>query len=740
MKTKIKNLIIILLLFSVLFIIPVKVDAAGPVKKGDKVTKNVTAKTDAINQELWTGITLERMGIDTLRLGSVASTDENLVYSWDYNAVIAANMPAIKIASWGMPAKIGYKQGTTAQIAKNYESTHPGYMVIAAINGDFFANTSYKSSNGANNNPTFDPINTWVADGGYTFKKPTVAHPHHNVIGLNLDRTYTYHLGSIYDANGNPTPLAMGGSYVDTNGNIITSHSLPNAGYNLPDFTETPIFTIDDYKVAAEITSTNFSDTGVNIVIAGTNINVEGFTTIKVYMDRYSRPNDGFQGKYWYGESITGHQYDIDYTGIYINGRTFEPETLSKIESVPSGYCYIVTKDQEVINRVEKNKNVLCQYELEGEIWGNCNSTIGTVLPYILKGERTQYVAKADNYLNDAKPKAIVAFTESNECIFMLVGPGELSGSTNTIKGPSSIEVAELLERVNAYDAFALDGGGSATICVRNQEGQFVTLNKTTDGTDRSIGNALLMIVEKPNLTLESKTSTTLSFYQEKPMAESELVEASVVINNKEYPLVDGKVTVENLTKNTSYDYHFKYKFQNKLGTFEMTTYTQTAKTLEKDIAKPSNFKVDITKQKDGTITLNITCTANETEFVSACILDGNYELIDINSLNLTLPDETILDIDEEDLGILYKYSFDGDEYEIKILPNEVAYSFTDLSEEEPVNPDPVNPDPVNPEPSEPVTPSENKKSCKSCKKSGLVALSLLSFASIALLVFRKKH
>ena len=452
--------------------------------------------------------------------------------------------------------------------------------------------------------------------------------------------------------------------YTDTNGNKITSISLPNTGENLPVFTDGLIFTVGDYKTSANVTSGTLSEEGVNVLLPGvTNVNVEGFTVIKVYMDRYARPNDGFQSKYWYGETLTDHAYDINYTGLYINGRMIGAEDVTTIESIADGYCYLATKDESVISQIARGTNVLCQYELTGDVWGDVNSTIGTVLPYILKGERTQYVAKADNYLNDAKPKVVVAFTEDKDCIFFFMGPGELSGSTNTIKGPSSIEVAEMLERLNAYDAFCLDGGGSATIVVRQADGSFATLNNPTDtGGDRSIGNALLMIVEKPNLGLKDVQSTYATFYQSEAMAESTLKSATLHLNGKSYPLVDGEVKVEGLTKSTAYEYYFDYTIENNGEEYSLQTSTYSFATKAKDdepvdpveLLDPSNFVVKLNEKVKGEYTLeelkynpndatNITITLTvagvEIEFEEGLVLDSSE--IDNIHLSYTLGEET---------------------------------------------------------------------------------------------------
>ena len=114
-----------------------------------KYTNHVTLVGDAITGSLWAGVDYSRMHVEAERVGSHLSTDAGLIYSWDAISVVAENNPAIKVASWGLsPTREGYKQGTTTQIAEDYEKTHPGYTVLAAINGDFFANTQFTTSKG----------------------------------------------------------------------------------------------------------------------------------------------------------------------------------------------------------------------------------------------------------------------------------------------------------------------------------------------------------------------------------------------------------------------------------------------------------------------------------------------------------------------------------------------------------------------------------------------------------------
>ncbi|MBR2891219.1 MAG: phosphodiester glycosidase family protein [Bacilli bacterium] len=540
-------------------------------EKKTPITDHVTMVGDAIKGTLWSGVNYERMHIESERAGSYYSTDAGLVYSWDSISVIAENNPAIKVASWGLsPTREGYKQGTTSAIAEDYEKTHPGYTVLAAINGDFFANTQFTTSKGTTAGPTFEPINTWVADGGITYKRPTIAHQHHNVVGIRLDRTYTYHIGSTYASDGTP---------------IDDAYTYDKNGENLPQFTDTLIASINGVEVPAYVTSGALKEEGVNIVLPGSyNIDTTGYSVVRFNIDRMSRATDGFQGKYFVGHNYPGHSYNMEYTGLYLTGRSYDaaPQTGVPITDVSENNFYIITKEDSIKNEIAQRVRITCQYNLTGDVWGDVNSTIGTVLPFLIDGKRTQSVSNTNNYLNDQKPKSVIAFTKDNDAIFYFMGPGPLSGSRD--KGPSSIEMCEMLEKLGAYNAFCLDGGGSATIVIKNETGGFTELNTPTDGGGtRSIGNALLMIIENSNLTLKQAKTTSATFHQSAPMAESTLVSATLHMNNKSYELVDGEVEVTGLTKNKSYDYYFEYTYENNGVTYSTRTNTETFTTPSSD-------------------------------------------------------------------------------------------------------------------------------------------------------------
>ena len=552
---RILNLVICVILFSV-FTLTIN---AG------NYTKNVDLISDVYTDQLWDGVTQQRMAIESKRVGSTSG--EQAIYKWDTIAISAENNPAIRIVTWGIDTQLSgkdYKAGTTLQIAKDYEKQHPGYTVIAGVNGDFFANRGFTTSSGKNvASATNEPLNTWIADGE-SFKSVVMANQDHIVLGFKEDRSYTYHIGSIY-----------GKDYEQVYSDNIYDGTGAVRGENIPEFTTTPVFNVGDVKKEANVyrqTGTLNPD-AINIFWQGsyTDIDVTGYTVWKGYTDRLSIPNDGFNktfiGRHPSDSSQNAMAYNLDYTHYYLRGRLLEEVAIDTISTVEENWFYVVTKDVDALNEFAKAVTVNVQYELAGA-WEDVTSTMGVLFPFLINGKRTGYVSVKgqehnNNYLNDNKPKPAVGFKADGTCVFFFMGPGPLSGATQG--GPSSVEMTEVMEEMGIVDAFCLDGGGSASIVSRNKNGELVELNSPTDpGGTRSVANAILMVVENSNLGLKETKDTSATFHQSAPMADSTLLSATLHINNKTYEYDGNEILVEGLSPDTEYSYYFEYTYQDE--------------------------------------------------------------------------------------------------------------------------------------------------------------------------------
>ena len=85
----------------------------------------------------------------------------------------------LKLVSWSFQNADEWKQATTEKCAENWEKYHPGWIVVAGINGDFFNNSG---------TCTYEPTNNFMQDG--EMYRADANYGYRKVIGFNPDNTY----------------------------------------------------------------------------------------------------------------------------------------------------------------------------------------------------------------------------------------------------------------------------------------------------------------------------------------------------------------------------------------------------------------------------------------------------------------------------------------------------------------------------------------------------------------------
>ena len=120
-----------------------------------------------------------------------------------------------------------------------------------------------------------------------------------------------------------------------------------------------------------------------------------------------------------------------------------------------------------------------------------------------------------------------------------------------------------------------MDGGGSVTMILRNEEGVLETVNKPSDGSDRSIYNGLFFVVKD----VEAEVNTTkisqdfvemdvnISDYGVSGNITNTYLNLSYVAKNgktfnESYEIKDGKVVANNLSPNVTYTYKIQFKVE----------------------------------------------------------------------------------------------------------------------------------------------------------------------------------
>lgn len=94
-----------------------------------------------------------------------------------------------------------------------------------------------------------------------------------------------------------------------------------------------------------------------------------------------------------------------------------------------------------------------------------------------------------DGYWNELHPRTSYGVSQTRDTVFMLVVDGR-----GVSKGCSTRVMAEILQYYGAWNAVNWDGGGSSCLYVR----QFGQVNNGSDGSERSVTNAMFAVAELP--------------------------------------------------------------------------------------------------------------------------------------------------------------------------------------------------------------------------------------------------
>lgn len=512
MKRTFKPFLLFLLLVCSTLFIGVIQTSAEPLNLTPYARRIVDVETTA----LLGGVELRSQGIETLHNGD---EEENTWVARDVHSLTAPGKnTGVRVVSWGLRSPTGFKAGTMMAIAKDYENAHPGYIVIGGVSGDFFHNQNEPLP--AN---TKEPLNNWVSEGE-VYKKDVLNPDFHSVLGFNEDRTWI-------DGKPTSTPNPFLKIYEDNNPNLLDSFEINAVNELSPN----------------GITLLNPSFSG--------SIDTSGYQVYEGVSQAFKESVTGLQGKVY---------VENDNLGFYLKGRITDITNGGRvINKVGLHQFFILAKNLDEALTVDKV--VKCEFDLTGAFEG-VNNTMGYI--YKILDNSTSLFKNYDNkshYIYVPRARAAIGFKPDNTVVFLSAGAGFITKSTQP--GPTFFELAELLKAEGCTEGYNLDGGGSASLVVREPNGSFKMLNKPADGSPREIGNGLLFVIQNPNFKVTTVTTNSITIMQEKPLINGTLNYANVLLAGKRYPFVDGVVTISNLSKNINYqlNYEYEYTYNNQV-------------------------------------------------------------------------------------------------------------------------------------------------------------------------------
>ncbi len=451
--------------------------------------------SEAEKQIVEGGIEIKEQQIATVFNGVVSDKTAWNNHTVDY-VTTPKNNTTIKPVVWSAGSLEDWAPKTVFEIAADYEKTHPGYIVVGAINGDFYYNKEVEGLN----DKTFEPCNYHVQEGDVLRAAYYTDDVNFGLLGFNENNKYSY-----------GAPKKSSSMYLKKVENNITSEIDVISGYNIqPTADGTYVFT-------KELVDT---------------INLTGYKVYKGTIDLYRKFNEG----------------------LFVKGNIIEVVNTTNLSSVSSGNFYIATSTEEL----KVNDYVKVEYNLEGEVSSSLN-VIGYIYQCLQNGKtlgQNMPTSVLSGYLSKTYTRAAIGFKEDGTIVLMSVdGTGNPS---NNREGATLFQTGELLRVMGCVDGFNLDGGGSVTLAARI-DGKLTLLNNPADGSVRKVGNAILLVMPDPKIKVLGAEGNTIKFKKTTNLECGTLENVKVKFDNRTYDFIEDELVVTGLDKNTEYKIKIEY-------------------------------------------------------------------------------------------------------------------------------------------------------------------------------------
>lgn len=177
---------------------------------------------------------------------------------------------------------------------------------------------------------------------------------------------------------------------------------------------------------------------------------------------------------------------NINYSKGRLDLRTTDAHTVSERTFVLVGKAF---QDENLIVETD----LLLVQELLGNGFEDVRHAIGAGESLVLNGvvQHTRFRSLPSNNMAHFRHPRTAIGQKSDGTIFFLVIDGR--DAINGKFGVKYSELGELMKLHGAVNAFNLDGGGSSTMLLRNEEtGEYEGVNTFSDGNIRSVSNGLL--------------------------------------------------------------------------------------------------------------------------------------------------------------------------------------------------------------------------------------------------------
>lgn len=465
-----------------------------------------------------------------------------------------------KIVNWAIASgNSGYRRATLADIAKDYELNHPGWIVLGGINADQYAMTENYGGSGV----------------------PVYPQPYYPV-SIDGERRFVTGL-------------------FGTTSNFV---GLTNNGENNPFIYES---SIDGYYLYIYNENNELID---KVKIEG--LNKDASTSGTTVWMAYQKLHSDKTGTH-IEPSVSGNNLFVvdnaelayisqapEYRGLDFAGfgkGVVTNETTS--HTVKEGQIVVQTNDPKVISYISGKQNIkiVVQGNYTNDNLNNVECSAGFHSAQRLNDKDVETTASYDT---QSYSRSI--FGRKADGTYALV---TIDLKSLEFKGTTQDESNAILKSYGIVEAYQQDGGGSVTAVLRNEIGTFDTVNTVKDGSVRTIFNGLFFVVRDPGFTLHPLYNTRNSIKVK--LVENDntqyIKNAKVTVDGKTYDMDGNELVIDGLKENTEYEVIYTFDMLDE-KTKEYKTVSYSSRTITKSFQMPSSgFKFTNVNKNEVTIT-----------------------------------------------------------------------------------------------------------------------------------------
>ena len=438
-----------------------------------------------------------------------------------YTANIDKNSSA-KVVQWTYNSGVenSWARVTLESIAKDYEKKHPGQKVLVATN-NWLSNTNVDNSGELDAVQSCDGLNYRVSDkqgtaDNLTFKHEYIKRP--NFLGFDETGKKAYYTND-WSSSNYTSYLAI---------SFYEKHKKTPTDFKITKINEEPL----DGEIA--IYFSNYKGK-------------ESINNSKIYqMLGTSLRHDKREGSDFV-------ERDAFALGTFVK---FSDKIDFNYDNVDVYTYYIVSKNKEFDSLDINNKQLLAQYEFLGDY---ANVVGATTYYYHIVRDGKCYPSDFGNWdeINcEVHPRtAFIIKEDGSFALSVIDGRDAKNGRT----GMDYEDMANFYKTMyNAYNVFNYDGGGSSCMIVANKDGDFDIVNNPSDGNERRVANATLIVVDLP-FTVEQETNDEHKIILNVSLLNDNITKIYASLDEKRIEVKDGKIEFSSLKEASNYDIIFTY-------------------------------------------------------------------------------------------------------------------------------------------------------------------------------------